>query len=126
MHGYVTRSPNCPSVRPTPISKICCRSTAPLKNTCQLKTTAAEGRTLRVNQAVPMIPGWGPASHDAAVTRARRLCGKIRVYDQIAILKSGVNAWNAWRRDNRKERRRLREANLRRANLSSAYLPGAN
>src|SRR5579863_6444836 len=73
MHGYVTRSPNCPSARQTPISKICCHSTAPLKKTCQLTTTAADGRTLRINHAVHMIRA-GARRHATPRPAARAAC----------------------------------------------------
>lgn len=45
--------------------------------------------------------------------------------EQLAILKSGVEEWNQWRKDNRPVKADLRDANLRRANLSRATLRGA-
>ena len=42
------------------------------------------------------------------------------------ILKKGVDAWNAWRRENPDIRPDLREADLRGANLGEADLRGAD
>jgi uncharacterized protein YjbI with pentapeptide repeats len=52
-------------------------------------------------------------------------------YEHVALLKKGVDAWNAWRRDNPDIRpdlsgAELSEANLRRANLHRTDLTGAN
>ena len=45
---------------------------------------------------------------------------------QLEILKKGVEAWNAWRSDNRGVEINLPRANLSRANLSRANLSRAN
>ncbi len=42
--------------------------------------------------------------------------------EQVAILKKGVDAWNAWREENEGVRVDLREADLTRANLTRANL----
>lgn len=44
--------------------------------------------------------------------------------DHIALLKKGVDAWNAWRQENPDIRPDLRRARLRAANLSSADRKG--
>jgi len=44
----------------------------------------------------------------------------------VAMLKKGVDAWNAWRDENPGTRPDLSEANLREANLSGTNLRGAN
>ena len=46
--------------------------------------------------------------------------------EHVAILKKGVEAWNAWRDENPDIRPDLRGANLREANLSRANLAGAD
>jgi uncharacterized protein YjbI with pentapeptide repeats len=46
--------------------------------------------------------------------------------DHIARLMKGVDAWNAWREENRNIRPDLSEANLFRADLARANLEGAN
>jgi len=46
--------------------------------------------------------------------------------EHVAMLKQGVAAWNAWRRENPHIRPNLSGANLRKANLSEADLSGAN
>ncbi len=46
--------------------------------------------------------------------------------EHLAILKQGVEVWNAWREDNLPVRPDLREANLREANLRRANLSRAN
>ena len=43
--------------------------------------------------------------------------------EHVAMLKQGVAAWNAWRRENPPSVRTY-EANLRKADLSGAYLMG--
>ena len=45
--------------------------------------------------------------------------------DHIAQLKKGVDAWNAWRRDNPKVRPNLVKAKLSAVNLTEANLSGA-
>jgi uncharacterized protein YjbI with pentapeptide repeats len=44
--------------------------------------------------------------------------------EHVALLKQGVEAWNAWREENRNIRPDLSEANLSRANLRKADLSG--
>jgi hypothetical protein len=46
--------------------------------------------------------------------------------EHIAMLKKGVDAWNAWRAENLDIRPDLSGANLSGANLSEANLSGAN
>ena len=47
--------------------------------------------------------------------------------EHVALLKQGVDAWNAWRRENHYDiRPNLRAADLRRANLGGANLSGAD
>jgi hypothetical protein len=46
--------------------------------------------------------------------------------EHLQILQQGVEAWNAWRRDNRDIQPDLSEANLSETNLTGAYLAGAN
>jgi uncharacterized protein YjbI with pentapeptide repeats len=46
--------------------------------------------------------------------------------EHVAMLKKGVAAWNAWRRENRDIRPDLSEANLRKANFREADLTRAN
>ena len=51
--------------------------------------------------------------------------------EQIRILRSGVSAWNGWRKAHQEEAIDLEgadlvEANLMGANLTGAYLEGAN
>ena len=46
--------------------------------------------------------------------------------NQLKILRSGVDAWNAWRTANQAEAIDLEGANLERANLKGANLEDAN
>lgn len=46
--------------------------------------------------------------------------------EHLEILKSGVEAWNTWRRENKLVRPELYQANLSGANLNGANLNGAN
>jgi uncharacterized protein YjbI with pentapeptide repeats len=46
--------------------------------------------------------------------------------EHVALLKQGVEAWNAWRDENPGIRPDLSEADLSKANLSYANLRGAN
>jgi hypothetical protein len=46
--------------------------------------------------------------------------------EHVALLKKGVEAWNAWRAKNANLRLDLIRANLGGANLARAYLDGAN
>src|SRR5215468_5090127 len=46
--------------------------------------------------------------------------------EHVALLKKGVEAWNAWRDENPNIRPDLREADLREADLSGADLSKAN
>jgi uncharacterized protein YjbI with pentapeptide repeats len=46
--------------------------------------------------------------------------------DHVGLLKQGVDAWNAWRQENRLVRADLRGAHLRGAGLSGAKLIGAD
>jgi uncharacterized protein YjbI with pentapeptide repeats len=46
--------------------------------------------------------------------------------EHVALLKQGVNAWNAWRRENPDMRPDLSDADLEGADLSKANLEGAN
>jgi uncharacterized protein YjbI with pentapeptide repeats len=46
--------------------------------------------------------------------------------EHVALLKQGVDAWNAWRRENPDMRPDLSDADLEGADLSKANLEGAN
>jgi uncharacterized protein YjbI with pentapeptide repeats len=46
--------------------------------------------------------------------------------EHVALLKQGVDAWNAWREENSNLRPDLATANLITANLSGANLSGAS
>src|SRR5262249_11919466 len=99
----------------------CIRAAAPRRSEVQ-----------RVRRSAPHLVGPGPAKRASArlaTTWYRSTltgCASMANNEHVAILKQGVKAWNAWRRENPDIRPDLSNADLRGADLSGANLARAN